>query len=240
MTYPKCGVEMSKSQTRRVGLTGFSRLLRTWRNPKKPAMHDISVLQGLLNFAGGFVAGKAFKPILHFVQQIVRSRDFSALRRLHGYVKEVVKVSAPRWIRAKTQHANVVIYTDGAWLPDKGVEGATWGGVLLDNLGGHRIIHNGTVPSQMVRSWQAIAGEQIICQIEMYAALLVRFRYRDLHLNRPCIFFIDNEAARISLLKGASPWISLFRMTHAVCQCFGCRKAVWSLVRTCTFLFEHQ
>ncbi len=50
----------------------------------------------------------------------------------------------------------------------------------------------------------------------MYAALLVRFRYRDLLLNRPCIFFIDNEAARIALLKGASPSISLFRMTHAI------------------------
>ena len=183
---------------------------------KEPAMHDISVLQGLLNFAGGFVAGRAFKPILHFVQQIVRSRDFSSLRRLHGYINEVVKVSAPRWIRAKTQHANVIIYTDGAWLPDRSVDGATWGGVLLDDLGGHRIIHNGTVPSQMVTAWQAIAGEQIICQIEMYAALLARFRYRDLLLNRPCIFFIDNEAARIALLKGASPSISLFRMTHAV------------------------
>ena len=86
---------------------------------KEPAMHDISVLQGLLNFAGGFVAGRAFKPILHFVQQIVRSRDFSSLRRLHGCINEVVKVSAPRWIRARTQHANVVIYTDGAWLPDR-------------------------------------------------------------------------------------------------------------------------
>ncbi len=78
------------------------------------------------------------------------------------------------------------------------------------------MVHHGTVPSAMVKAWQATAGEQIMCQIEMYAALLVRFRYRDLLLNRPCIFFIDNEAARIALLKGVSPSISLFRMTHAV------------------------
>ena len=183
---------------------------------KEPAMHDISVLQGLLNFAGGFVAGRAFKPILHFVQQIARSRDFASFKRLHGYIQEVVKVSAPRWIRARTQHSNVIIYTDGAWLPERGVDGATWGGVLLDDVGGHRIIHDGTVPSRMVSEWKTVAGEQIICQIEMYAALLIRFRYRDLLLNRPCIFFIDNEAARIALLKGASPSGSLFRMTHAV------------------------
>ena len=54
----------------------------------EPSMHDISVLQGLLNFAGGFVAGRAFKPILHFVQQIIRSKDFSALKRLRGYINE--------------------------------------------------------------------------------------------------------------------------------------------------------
>ena len=35
-------------------------------------------------------------------------------------------------------------------------------------------------------------------------------------MNRPCIFFIDNEAARIASLKGASPSISLFRMTDAI------------------------
>ncbi len=92
---------------------------------EEPSMDDISVLQGLLNFAAGFVAGRAFKPILHFVQQMVRSKDFSSLKRLHDYIKEVVKVSAPRWIRAKTHYSNVIIYTDGAWLPDKGIEGAT-------------------------------------------------------------------------------------------------------------------
>ena len=46
--------------------------------------------------------------------------------------------------------------------------------------------------------------------------MVMRFLYRDLLLNRPCIFFIDNEATRIALLKGASPSISLFRMTHAI------------------------
>ena len=96
------------------------------------------------------------------------------------------------------------------------MSGATWGGVLLDDMGSHRIIHHGTVPSQMVKAWQATAGEQIICQMGMYAPLLVRFRYRDLLLNPACIFFIDNEAARIALLKGALPSISLFRMTHAL------------------------
>ena len=80
----------------------------------EPTMHDISVLQGLLNFAGGFVAGRAFKPILHFVQQMVRSKDFSSLKRLQ------------------------------------------------DDMGGHRLVHHGTVPHQMIKAWQATAGEQII------------------------------------------------------------------------------
>ena len=181
-----------------------------------PSMHDLSVLQGLLNFAGGFVAGRAFKPILHMVQQVTRTRDFLALKRIHACIEQVVKVSAPRWIRSNSQKSCVIIYTDGAWLPERGASGATWGGVLIDDQGGHRMVHHGTVPPRMVNAWKNMSGEQIICQIEMYAALVMRFHYRDLLLNRPCIFFIDNEATRIALLKGASPSISLFRMTHAI------------------------
>ena len=89
---------MSKLQTKLEGWTGFWRFQGIWppnlAQTDEPSMHDISVLQGLLNFAGGFVAGRAFKPILHFVQKIIRSKDFSALKRLHGYINEVVRVSA--------------------------------------------------------------------------------------------------------------------------------------------------
>ena len=98
-----------------------------------PSMHDLSVLQGLLNFAGGFVAGRAFKPILHMVQQVTRTRDFSALKRIHAYIEQVGKVSAPRWIRSNSQKSGVIIYTDGAWLPERGASGATWEGVLIDD-----------------------------------------------------------------------------------------------------------
>ena len=78
------------------------------------------------------------------------------------------------------------------------------------------MVHHGTVPPRLVHAWKNSSGEQIICQIEMFAAMVMRFHYRDLLLNRPCIFLIDNEATRIALLKGASPSISLFRMTHAI------------------------
>lgn len=163
---------------------------------KDPSMHDLSVLQGLLNFAGGFVAGRAFKPILHMVQQVIKTRDFSTLKQIKLYIEQVVKVSAPRWIHSNAQ--------------------TSWGGILIDDQGAHRIVHHGTVPPRMVEAWKNSSGEQIICQIEMYAALVMRFHYRDLLLNRPCMFFIDNEATRIALLKGSSPSISLFRMTHAI------------------------
>lgn len=62
---------------------------------KDPSMHDLTVLQGLLNFAGGFVAGRAFKPILHMVQHVTRTRDFN-LQAIFSYIEQVVKVSAPR------------------------------------------------------------------------------------------------------------------------------------------------
>ena len=75
---------------------------------------------------------------------------------------------------------------------------------------------------RFLQSWlilgnpQLTTEEQVICQIEMFAALAVRFRYRDILWNRPCIFFVDNETTRIALLKGASPSFTLFTMIHAM------------------------
>ena len=71
-------------------------------------------------------------------------------------------------------------------------------------------MHRGTIDSSPVVAWQSSSGEQIISQAEAYAVLVARHRCRDTFLNRPSLWFIDNEAARYSLIKGTSPSLSMF------------------------------
>ena len=53
--------------------------------------------------------------------------------------------------------------------------------------------------------WHLDIDDQIITQAEAYAALLARSAYSTLLQRRRCIIFVDNESARFSLIKGASP-----------------------------------
>ena len=47
----------------------------------------------------------------------------------------------------------------------------------------------GTVPQRLVDGWQAQAGDQIISQIEAYAALLVRWHFRARWKGRKSLVF---------------------------------------------------
>ena len=55
-------------------------------------------------------------------------------------------------------------------------------------------------------------GDQIICQIEMFAYVTVRYKLRTQLLNKVGISWIDNDAARFAILKGTSDSFSLRAM----------------------------
>ncbi|CAE7769181.1 kptA, partial [Symbiodinium sp. KB8] len=93
----------------------------------------------------------------------------------------------------------ILIFTDAAF--EKGR--ATLGAVVMDTLGGPADIYDGELPSKLVSSWQRYADEQIICQAELAAAVSIRYRLRRRLAGRKCIYFIDNESARFSLIRAA-------------------------------------
>ena len=55
----------------------------------------------------------------------------------------------------------------------------------------------------------------MICQVELYAAVLVRHHYTKQLGQRKAIFFIDNEAARWTLIKASSPSMSMLALARA-------------------------
>ena len=58
-----------------------------------------------------------------------------------------------------------------------------------------------SVPDILIDIWKQEVGEQLICQIELFAFLAVRFCYADRMHNRAVIAWIDNEAARFAAAK---------------------------------------
>lgn len=90
--------------------------------------------------------------------------------------------------------------------------------MIVDRLSGHSFVHSGEVPELLLKRWAKEAGQQVISQIELYACVLIRSHYQALLLNRPAIAFIDNEAARMTLIKSGSKSRSMFAMALFVAR----------------------
>eukprot|EP00435_Cladocopium_sp_Y103_P016926 s3386_g4.t1 len=50
---------------------------------------------------------------------------------------------------------------------------ADWGAIALDPVAGARLCFAGKVPSFLLTAWRHLIGEQLICQIEMFAVLCI-------------------------------------------------------------------
>ena len=70
------------------------------------------------------------------------------------------------------------------------------------------------MPQDLIATWIREAGEQIICQIEMWAFLALRVTMGNIFTAVPTVAWIDNEAARYALMKGSADSASLRNMAR--------------------------
>ena len=103
--------------------------------------------------------------------------------------------------------ASILIFTDAA--SEDGV--ASWGYVFVDPASGIAEVSGGTIPQMLVSCWQELAGKQVITQAEAFVVFVARKHYELVIRQRRVIFFVDNEAARYSLIHGSSPSVSLWK-----------------------------
>ena len=84
-------------------------------------------------------------------------------------------------------------------------ESVCGGAVVIDDAVGQRDVYWGEVPAALISGWSKLAGDQVISQIEAFAALLIRWFFRKAWVGRKALFFQDNDSARFALIK-ASSW----------------------------------
>lgn len=126
----------------------------------------------------------------------------------------ILQSSRPRGVSLPFQRAPVLTCTGGAF---KGTI-ASWGAIVLDAWKGTRLCFYGLVLGCLIHAWRFLVGEQLICQIERYSVVCVRWAVRSLLHKRRAVFFTDNELYGYALLKDRLPSDPLFSMSHA-CAC---------------------
>ena len=167
------------------------------------SLHQAQVLHGLLRYSRGFFAGKHLQQVCMEILQLGRFKHLQSRGRLHDfctYAAECLSSCKPRVIRTKGDVRPVLIFTDASWEANVGGIGA----VVIDTASNRVVIYSGQIVESLRDAWIQQVGEHLICQLELYAMVCIRWSLKHLLHDRRAIWWVDNEAARFAIIKGQS------------------------------------
>ena len=175
------------------------------------SVHEAQVLLGWFNFASGFYAGKPFKLIMRTLTRVI-AHDYPSAKTLSTVCKHamtLLQAAAPRLINCFQDLSLIVhIWTDGSWEDGR----AGIGAVVLDLSTGRGRVFQGFAPPELTARRERDVGTQIICEVELFALLAVRIHLQNMLHGRKTIFWIDNDSARATVIKGSSKSAAMFAL----------------------------
>ena len=74
----------------------------------------------------------------------------------------------------------------------------------------------GTVLDMLMRFWIEAVGEQLICGIELFAYICIRWPHGHLLHRRYGLIFIDNESSRMTMIKRSSASSTMFLLVSLI------------------------
>ena len=168
----------------------------------------VPVVQGHLNFASSFIMGRALQPLSRSLGWKLAPDDFTALC---DSILATLGKCKPRVISWHSPAPPILLFTDASY------EGqfAGIGVVVLGTLGGRPEVFDGSIPESLIKHWQITGQTQVISQAELAVIVAMRGMLKARFAGRRLICFVDNEAARFSLIKGTSGKASMQRLTAA-------------------------
>ena len=121
---------------------------------------------------------------------------------------EKLKIAKPRRVECSRAESPLVIFTDGACEDNLVTVGAViFEGDRAPEYFGH------LVPDRVWQHWKRKSDQsQVIGQAEIAPVLIAKLTWADRVRGRRVIFFIDNEAARIGLVRSFSPSLPSLRL----------------------------
>ena len=111
------------------------------------------------------------------------------------------RTAGPRVVSKARDEPPVLIFSDGACE----VEGTTVGAIMFDPLAQAECF-GAKLSERTISEWRTRLGQdQVIGQAELFPLLVSRLTWASRLRNRRVLYFIDNEAARIGMVKAYSP-----------------------------------
>ena len=183
-------------------------LLKGIRQEGALSKHQGQVIHGLMRYACGFFSGKYLHQVCAEVMSLCGSsthRKRQDVVSFCDYAIAMLQSAKPRRLSTGSERRPILIFTDGCW--EQGFAGI--GAVIIDLALDKRLVCKGTVPAELLDKWKVAIGDHLICQIELYVMVLLRWQFGNWFCNRRTIWWVDNDAARYCVIKGLSPSLTM-------------------------------
>lgn len=162
-------------------------------------------LKGKLQYAESHVYGRIAINCLRAISAV-------ACRKVCGYPVSKVTMSALDWLMLRLRVAGprpvladknlstILVFTDAA----SEAESNTCGGIFIDASTGTKEYFSANIEPLLVKEWRSSGQTQIIGQAELYPVWIARRNWDARLRGRRVIFFIDNNGAKDSIIRGSS------------------------------------
>ena len=172
----------------------------------------VESLKGRLLYASGHTFGKCTQlacQLLHRFSGSGASVKVSAeLVHATSEALNLLRSSGPRKIDRWSDKPPILIFTDGA--VEEGANLVTHGALLLDPVSQKSLVFGDHVPKIFVDAWMRFGKRQVIAQTEIFPILVAKETWSDVIADRSVLWFLDNESAKMALIRNFSPILDSF------------------------------
>eukprot|EP00438_Fugacium_kawagutii_P009401 Skav231307 [mRNA] locus=scaffold161:371835:373196:+ [translate_table: standard] len=214
VSFPKGGlniVEVSNKETRLLQLEEMTSQVKAKLNDRMPR-NFLESYKGRLLYAAGHTYGRCTQMACQLLRKLGGASGMVSitLELVHAslFALELLKSAGPREIRPWSWASPLLVFTDGAAEED--FQAITHGAVLIDPADGSYLFFGDQVPSKVVELWKRNGKKQVIAQAEFFPVLVAKCTWAERLADRSTLWFLDNESARMALVRNYSPVLDNF------------------------------
>ena len=98
---------------------------------------------------------------------------------------------------------------------EEGANQVTHGALLLVPVTHKSLVFGDHVPQCFVNAWMRFGKRQVIAQTETFPVLVAKETWAELLAGRSVLCFLDNESAKMALIRNFSPVLDSFLLLQA-------------------------
>lgn len=174
--------------------------------------HFLESYKGRMLYAAGHTYGRCTQMACQLLHKLSGASGMVhvtlELVQASVFAMELLSNSGPRVVRSWCWDSPIMVFTDGAAEDD--FEAVTHGAVLIDPRDGARLYFGDHVPKDFVVTWKRSGKKQVIAQAELFPVVVAKCTWESRLSDRSVLWFLDNESARMALIRNYSPVLDNF------------------------------